>query len=138
MKFMFGLLVAILLTACGGGGNSDTAATVSFNPNPLSTECYQGQPALDYSVYVVATFGGTLPKGTIYPVVVFDNPGFTTNIMLIQNKNIVTARLSPDVALAQGTYTGTVTVHLYMDSGHTSEFPLTGGTLPYTVTVNPT
>jgi hypothetical protein len=138
-KFMFGLSVGILLTACGGGGGgaSAPATTVSFSPNPLSAFCYQTQPGLDYSVAVVATFGGTLPTGTVYAVITFDHPGFTTNIQILQSGNIYTAKLSPDVSLAPGMYTGNVTVHLYKDSSFTSEYPLSGGTLPYTVTVTP-
>ena len=136
-KFIFGLSVAILLTACGGGGTSVPATTVSFNPNPLSAACYQGQAGLDYSVTVVATFGGTLPTGIVYVVIAFDNPGFTTFMNILPSGNIYTAQLSPDVSLVPGVYTGTVTVHLYKDSSFTSEYPLSGGTLPYTVTVTP-
>jgi hypothetical protein len=138
-NFMFGLSVAILLTACGGGGGgtSDPGTTVSFNPNPLSAACIQNQAGLDYSVTVVATFGGTLPTGIVYVVIAFDNPGFTTFMNILPSGNIYTAQLSPDSALAPGTYTGNVTVHLYKDSSFTSEYPLSGGTLPYTVTVTP-
>jgi hypothetical protein len=86
---------------------------------------------------VVATVGGTLPKGAIYPVIVLDKPIFTIHNIIQSGSATFTTSLTPDVTLAPGTYTGTITLHLYKDSGYSSQYPLTGGDLPYTLTVTP-
>jgi len=139
----------MLPAGCGGGGGGGGSAqpqpttTVTYGPTTLSATYFQHQSGLNSSagapsVSVDATFGGSLPTGTVYPVIVLDKPYFSTSVEIVQSgSQSYGATLHPDVNLNPGTYTGTIRLHLFKDASYTSEYALSGGDLPYTLTVTP-
>jgi hypothetical protein len=90
---------------------------------------------------VSAAVSGTVspvPQGTLYVRVVLDAPVFETSVGLsITPPDAFTLGFTPVTTLAPGVYTGTVQVQVFQDAGLTRPYRVTGGTLPYVLTVDP-
>jgi hypothetical protein len=132
------------LAACGGGGSgSSPGFTLRFTPGQLAARYFHNQHHLQNTSEppVVASVTGTidpLPSGIVYVVVVEDLPVFqgTPSVTLLGG-NAFSLSWEPDPGLAPGTYTGNLAIHLFQDAALTQPYSVTGGTLPYALTVDP-
>jgi len=133
------------LFACGGGGGSSAAPafTLHFTPGQLTAQFFHNQTYLQntYANPVTAGVTGTidpLPSGTLYVLIVVDAPVFVGDpAVSVLGGNAFSLSLTPDTNLAAGTYTGNLTIQLFQDATATNPYSVTGGTLPYTLTVDP-
>jgi hypothetical protein len=139
------LLPVLLGLACGGGGGSGSAPsfTLHFTPDRLTAQYFHNQHYLvnTYAAPATASVSGTidpLPSGTLYVVLAFDAAVFVGNPSLnLLGGNAFSLSLTPDATLAPGAYTGNITIQLFQDAALTKPYSVTGGTLPYTLTVDP-
>jgi len=145
-------LLAATLTACGGGGGdgsstpaaSNASIAVTYSTSKAAVSFFQNQKqysttqAPDPTVSVMATLS-SLPSGAVYPVIGEDKAIFVTGSTVIARNSSTsfTATLVPDVTLAPGVYTGTLTLLLCKDQACATQYPITGASLPYEVTVTP-
>jgi hypothetical protein len=142
---------SVMLAACGGGGSGDKSApagnaatAVTYNMSTATVSFFQNQKqysttqAADPTISITATLS-TLPSGTAYPVVAEDKAVFLTgSTVVVRNSSTnFTATLVPDVTLSPGIYKGTLTLMLCKDQACSAQYPLTGATLPYVITVTP-
>lgn len=134
------------LLACGGGGGGSGGAptfTLRFDPGGLAARYFHNQQngVNTYAAPVTASVGGTidpLPSGTLYVVIVADAPVFLAGASVtFLGGNAFSVSLTPDVALAPGTHAGNLTVHMFQDAALTKPYNVIGGTVPYTLTVDP-
>lgn len=132
------LLSVALLAACGGGGgggSGDFVYSVQFSPSPLTARWTDNRRAVD-PVTVTASFD-SLPTGNVFPVVVMDKPNFVSEAVAVRFVSGTTYEvdLTPVASLPVGVHTGTLTLKLCKDAQCASTYALTGGTLPYELTV---
>lgn len=132
-------LSVALLAACGGGGgggDGDASHSVQFSPSPLTARWLDSHVAVE-PVTVTATFG-SLPAGNIYPVVLMDEPHFVSEAVAVRRLSGTTfaVDLTPKAGLSAGVHTGSLTLQLCKDAQCASTYPLTGGSLPYQLTVS--
>jgi hypothetical protein len=134
------------LLACGGGGGGAGPGplyTLQFTPGQLAAQYFHNQQRLlnTYAPDVTASVTGTIdpiPSGTLYVVIVLDAPVFLGNPSVsLLGGNAFSLSLTPDVSLPPGTYTGNLTIQLFQDAALKKPYPVTGGTLPYALTVDP-
>lgn len=127
-----------LLPACGGGGGSDASPSgysVSLSPNPLTGRWNDRFASVD-PLTVTARFSPA-PTGTVYPVVMMDAPNFETGSVAVRqiSESTFEMDLTPVGTLPVGLHTGTLTLKLCKDSQCAAAYDLTGGSLPYELTV---
>lgn len=133
------------LPACGGGGSEPGPPPIRlvFTPDRLTARFFQHQQHLvnTYVSTVTAEVTATvepMPSETTYVVVIFDQPVFTGEPWVTyQGGNAFSLGFMPDTGLAPGTYSGNVTIQLFHDAALTNPYEVIGGTVPYTVTVDP-
>jgi hypothetical protein len=140
-------LTAALLAglACGGGGGGGGVPTITIAfDHPLTARYFHNQHAgLNAPNNVALTVSATgtvdpVPSGVIYVVLEVDQAVFTGAPGVdTRGTNGFILYLTPDVALAPGTYTGQIRVRIYQDAAATQPYQVVGGTLPYTLTVDP-
>lgn len=143
-KILSGCALVTLLASCGGGSSESTAVTtIAYSPSTLSASYFQNQSSVNSyssappSADVSITLGGELPSGTVYVVIVQDQPLFANASFSQTGPYSFTATLFPELTLTPNTYSGNLVLHLCKDSGCGAEYALSGATLPYTVTVTP-
>jgi hypothetical protein len=134
--------------ACGGGGgpstNSTNVTSVTFSTKTATASFVQNQKQYvtsqspDPIVSITATFS-SLPTGTIYPVIAESTGVFVTgsNAVIQNSSTTFTTTLKPDVTRAPGVYQGTLTLLLCKDPACSAQYQLSGGTLPFVVTITP-
>lgn len=128
--------MTVLITACGGGGGGDDPSyTVSLSPKPL-TASWNDSIVLGQPITVTANFSPA-PKGTVYPVVVMDAPNFVPGAVVVRQISDTTYAmdLTPVATLPVGKHTGTLTLKMCKDAQCAAAYTLTGGSLPYELTV---
>lgn len=136
------LVLILALSGCGGGGGGGSSGpdtwqgpiAIAFNPS--SIEVRTVAPYNDDLVPLKAAVTN-LPPETVYPRITIDKPVFETgNIVVVENADgTYGGHLQVLLSLAPGTYSGTVTLQLCKDQNCKSQFPTTGETLPYSVTI---
>lgn len=123
------------MVACGGGGGDEDNSWLQFTPSQLEATTYEGESV---SVDVVATSSKTISE-TLY-VGIVDTSGVITPDVSIEQDGLTTyATVHVSPTLAQGTYTGDLTVRLCRDDPVTCAKPYPGSPwkLPYRFTVLP-
>lgn len=129
-----------LLAGCGGGGSqANDVISVQISPSSLAGTVVTGGQAQGFpSGEVTATFTN-LPNAQVYPAIVDDHGGiYPGSVTFKKNADgSFSGTLPFNPLLAPGDYSGAVQLHLFKDSSATSEYPLSGGKLPYTLTVLP-
>jgi hypothetical protein len=140
----FALLLLLLgVLACGGGSGSHPDFTLSFTPNRLTARFFHNQRYLENTSLqsIAASVTGTiepLPTSTLYVVIVLDFPVFVGNPALsLLGGNAFSLTLAPEVNLEPGTHTGNLAFKMFQDAARTKPYSVAGGTLPYTLTVDP-
>ncbi|MBQ0941997.1 hypothetical protein KAK07_01480 [Ideonella sp. 4Y16] len=134
----FALLSFSLLAACGGGGGGggDPSYAVDLSPKPLTARWTDAMVVLE-PVSGTAVFDKA-PTGTVYPVVVMDAPNFVSETVAVRQISGTTYEvdLTPKSSLSVGVHTGTLTLKLCKDPQCNAVYALTGGSLPYELTVS--
>lgn len=133
----FLLIALLLLTACGGGGGGGGGTiAISYAQTDGKIAGIVGHHPFGIGFNVTATLS-SVPSGAVFPVVVASSSVIQTGPTTVaKNPNgSYTASLTTASSLAIGVYTGTLTLHLCKDSLCKSEYTLSGGTLPFTITV---
>lgn len=133
------VLLAVMVGCGGGGGGGSGAVSVSFSPSAISSSYASGGQSITPPVANVTASVTNLPAGTVYVYVLEDAavlaPGAYT---VTRNPDGTYAVSLPfNTSLAAGTYTGNLTLRLCRDIACTSEITVTGGRIPYSVTVTP-
>jgi hypothetical protein len=131
------------LIACGGGGGSGPGFTLHFIPGRLTAQYFHNQHYLvnTSAPLVTASVSGTIdpvPSGTLYVVLVLDAAVFVgaPSVSLLGG-NAFSLSLTPDTNLAAGTHNGNISIQMFQDAARTMPYSVSGGTLPYTLTVAP-
>jgi hypothetical protein len=137
-------LVLAALAACGGGGGGDgPELNVHIDPHEISARFFHAQQHLTNTNSAPPSIGVTgtvdpVPQGAIYVRIVLDAPVFHSDVGLeVFPPNIFAMSFWPLTDLPAGTYTGTITIQAFQDAALTKPYRVTGGTLPYTLTVDP-
>jgi len=131
------------LFACGGGGSSKADFTLSFTPDRLTARYFHNQHhgVNTFTPPVTATVNGTIdpvPTSNLYVLVMVDSPVFQGNPSLVSlGGNAFSLTLTPDLSLAAATHSGNLTIQMFQDSALSKPYTVAGGTLPYTLTVDP-
>jgi hypothetical protein len=116
---------------------------IQVTSGQLTAEFFSGQQYLTNTTdlppsITVSGKVDPVPQGQIYVRVVLDAPVFDSNVGLnVAPPNLFTLTFDPVTTLTVGTYTGNVTVQVFQDAAMTRPYAVTGGTLPYTLTVDP-
>lgn len=138
-------IMACVLGGCGGGGGGDngyndeswTNVSVSLSPTSISTTFSEsgGTPA---GVTITASLFDP-PTTSVYAYITADSNVFTAGPQTVtaNGNGGYSATLSFNTSVAPGTYSGFLTLKLCKDSACASQYVVSGGTLPYTVTVTP-
>jgi hypothetical protein len=144
-KALMGLPLAALVSCGGGGGGGSTsgptALTLTFQ-NQAQANAYQGEGFVGGPGLRMATLIGNCspaPTTAVFPVISFDAQGFApllTSATADPSGNF-TINLGPDTALQPGVYTGNMGVQIFHDINHTSPYQVTGGQVPFSVTITP-
>ena len=143
---LFGLILSIGLLSCGGGGGgsssgaqSGPAISVDISPTSIAYAYPAGHQGLNTPRVSATVTISDMPGTPIYPVIAASSnilaPGpcyFTNN-----GNGVFTGTVGFNQDLPAGVYAGSLFLNLYMDSAHTSPYTVTGGTVPFTVTVTP-
>jgi hypothetical protein len=138
--------VVLALLACGGGGGGSGSKpdfTLSFTPSRLTARYFHNQRYQQntYTQAVSATVTGAiepLPSATLYVVMVEDAPVFVGNpAVSLLGGNAFSLTVAPDLSLADGAHSGNLTIQMFQDAALTKPYVVAGGTLPYTITVDP-
>lgn len=135
----FTLGAVTVLCACGGGGSSGSGSiAVTYSPESVTVGGVEGHHPNGIGFTVTATLSAT-PGGAVYPVIVSSDPVIQTgSTVAVKNADgSYTATLTTVPALGVGTYTGTLTLMLCKDPQCSSQYPVSGATLPFTITVIP-
>lgn len=145
-------LLLVALPACqggtgagggGGGGGDAPQLDIHFATAQITSRFFHGQQYLTNTSTrpVVIQVNGTVapvPQGQLYVRIVLDAPVFDSNVGLdVFPPDSFELYFTPLMDLQPGTYTGTVTVQVFQDAAMTKPYRVTGGTLPYVVTVDP-
>lgn len=140
MVFGISLMLAAGLISCGGGDPAkETPIAVNISPSTLTaTYVGNGQSLNQPYAHINATLTN-LPSTPIYAVITQDRR------LLQYDKYAIFRSLdgtfSTDLlflgSMEPGHYQGNFTLNLYKDKEFTSPYPVTGGTLPYDITVTP-
>ena len=139
----FSRLLPCLLISCGGGGSgSKVDFTLNFTPATLTSRFFHNQhPFQNTYSTVSASIDGTidpLPSSSLYVVISEDAPVFLGTVSLTETGgNGFSISLTPDTSISAGTHSGNLTIRMYADAAFTKEYAVKGGTLPYTLTVDP-
>jgi hypothetical protein len=133
-----GAFVAVIAFAgCGGGGSdgqADNTIHVTFNATSLTFPTWDDWPAS--GAYVKATVS-PLPSQQPYVFLLDSGSAFVPGTAVVTALGGGTFGMMVDInpALAPGEYRGTLTVKLCHDPACTQPYALSGGTLPYDITV---
>jgi hypothetical protein len=144
-------LLLLAATGCGGGGGGGGGGTqtfaLTFDAAGLTARLFHDQHHLQntYTSSVRASVAGRIspvPTGNLYVKVVEDQPVFlndagVTVLSAGASSADFTFSVTPDVGLAPGLYTGHLTVQVFEDAAMTKAYGITGGTIPYSVRVDP-
>ena len=134
------------LLHCGGGGGGSSSApqsyTVTTNNASISGVVFDHQWACaNYPVDGMTVTGriSPMPEHRIYPVVTATSSGLDVAgaTVYTNSDGTFTANFIPDCFLPVGTYTGSLSLSLFSDSGHTVPLPASSQSLTYTVEVKP-
>jgi hypothetical protein len=143
MKSLIRLCLALLvgaLAACGGGGGGGEDSNtfeLEFAVPSLTFRLFAGDTVVEQQP-VSGTVSGGSSAATVYVRVVDSGTAFGgAPIIVGVNGSSFTTHLAPSTSLAAGTYTGTLTAELCKDSACTTKYDVSGGSLPYSVTVSP-
>jgi len=134
-----GLALSSLLSACGGGGDSGPTFTIAFDSPSYSREAFHGQQLTGTSDPGVAGTVTGSTDGQVYVMVLDSGTAFGAQQVDVDTWTGTRfhATLQPNTALAAGTYNGKLQVLICRDSACTSRYNVQGGTLPYTVVIDP-
>jgi len=130
-----------LILACGGGGGGNNSGITIYKDQPtISASVFQGQGTYQNSTITPTVLAGTyspVPAALLYPYVTASAPGFVAldSTVDIYNNGTFSASFTPDSSLAPGTYPGTISVKVFQDAAMTIPIAVTGGSVPFTVTV---
>jgi hypothetical protein len=139
-KSVIGITCLAILAGCGGGGGNTSsgsgAITITYGIPTITGTLYQGEAGMVRYEYVTLS---SAPANTAVPVIVEDQPVLDAANVTLQatSANTFTVHLPVADTLTVGEHQGTFTLHLYKDSGLTSEYAITNPTLPYDFTVTP-
>ncbi len=138
------LLLPIALITCGGGGGSSNKPqgppiTVIVSPAAVSYSYPDGHQGFNKPQISVTATVNDLPNATIYPVVSATGNVLAAGPLPFRNNGdgSFTGSIFFNQDLQASTYTGNLILNLYTDSAHTIPYQVTGGTVPYTLTVTP-
>lgn len=137
---VFGVF-ALLMAACGGGGSNSTpsqaAITVTFTPPTLTATFPGSGQSLNLVEIPISCTAGNLPNTPVYAFILQDHDilGYTQQAIYSKGGGTFGANLLLNTALAPGVYTGGLQLILAKNSDGTSPYAVSGGTLPYTLTV---
>ena len=126
------------LVACGGGGGDSgpPPIAVAVSPTTAQASSVAGTTPDGMVVVLTATLSAT-PTTTVYPMIVSSSAAIRTGTTdaIQTGANTWTVRLYSVPTLAVGTYSGTVSLKLCKDMQCSSEYPVTGASVPFTFTV---
>ena len=136
MRTLFAALLALALTACGGGGSSeDKLMTITFSTSTLSFEQIEGGAPVVRTMTATATGDSTRDA---YVGGVINGSGIESPIAVsIDGSRTATITVTSARGLAAGTYTGTITMMACVDSGCSAHHKGSPHVVSYTVTVRP-
>lgn len=127
-------LVALAAGGSGCGRSDDGSVSVTFYPSPLERTLLQAE-----SRRTVTANAHVVPvPGDVVSIRLVDTgtalvPGAAT--VRDHGKGAYSASLPVKDGLAIGEYRGTLSLELCKDADCASKHPITGGTLPYTITI---
>jgi hypothetical protein len=142
-------LMAVAVGGCGGGGGSgggegqgQADVSVSFRTDAVKAAAVQGsQPPGDHMhdpsrVVLEAEVTGNV-TGTVFAFVRDAGTAFASSSIHIEQAgpSVYRATLRPNVTLSPGTYTGKLILQLCKDAGCAQEYSVSGGSIPYEVTI---
>lgn len=145
--YLLPLLLAALLTGCGGGGGGGGAGApdpgtpavspaLSFNPATVLGTASAGTSLTLNVIATVARPADFANAGTVVASIVDGNGVLLPTAQLIRDSDTqYHAVLQTAPSLAAGTYTGNLNVRLCRDSGCASQFPGSPMLLPYRLQV---
>jgi hypothetical protein len=126
------MVLALMTGACGGRGGG---IGVSWDPQTLTASFQQGArvPQL-----VVRAKLSSVPSQSVYVAVVDDGGGFAGSSLTVSQESSDTfvGYIEPNTLLSLGTHRGTLALHLCNDQACASEISISGGSIPYTLTVS--
>lgn len=137
------LMLAALLTACGGGGGGGApapspgaGAALSFSPAQLSASAAAGSSAA-LSVTATVTHPADFDTAsTVFAYIVDDGGVLVPGAQLVRDSALAYhAVLQTSPSLGVGGHQGQLSVKLCRDSACASQFPGSPVALPYTITV---
>lgn len=142
------ILLPLAALACGGGGGGGgledgPALNVHFAADQLTARFFHDQAYLTntYTQPLGVAVTGTVdpvPQGNIYVRVALDSPVFAPDVGLaVTPPNGFRLVFKPLTSLAAGVYSGTINVQVFRDAAMTQPYRVSGGTLPYALTVDP-
>ncbi len=119
------------------------ASNIHFANDHVTARLFHGQQYFTntYASPPIIQVNGTVdpvPQGQLYVRIVLDAPVFDSDVSLqLFPPDSFELYLTPLTSLSPGTYSGTITVQVFQDAAMTKPYQVTGGTLFYTVTVDP-
>src|SRR5471032_3395874 len=142
--YLLPLLLAVLLTVCGGGGCGGSAdpstpavsPALSFNPDTVRASINAGTSTTLNVIATVARPADLANAAGVLASVVDNNGVLLPNAQLIRDSDTqYHAVLQTAPSLAAGSYTGSFTVRLCRDSACATQLPGSPMQLPYSLQV---
>ncbi|OEZ58832.1 quinoprotein amine dehydrogenase [Duganella sp. HH105] len=143
------LLIAALLTGCGGGGGGGSGGApdtgtpaaspaLSFNPSTVRATVNAGASLTLNVIATVARPGDFANAASVFASVVDSNGVLVPNAQVVRDSDTqYHAVLQTAPSLTAGSYTGNFSVRLCRDSGCSGQFPGSPMLLPYSLQVVP-
>lgn len=134
-------LLLATLAACGGGDGAEL--TIHLTGQNLIARCFHGQRygvnTLEDPLWLgVSGTVDPVPMGPIYVRVVLDAPIIIGDVQfVVEAPNRFTFSFQADTDLPVGTHTGTIELQVFRDAAMRQPYAVAGGTLHYSLTVDP-